>query len=488
MILENPKSELVIGLVAPLGANLDSVVKALEDRFQHFGYSSNSIKLSALIKALQGLQTELRETPHVKRYDSYMDAGNEARRKFGRGDFLALSALYQIAKLRSVPPKPLSCKAHILRSLKHPAEVSTLRKVYGPGFFLLGVHAPPDTRRKYLTKDLNMSEDDANRLIRRDESEKDEFGQRTRDTFELCDAFIALHQQDFKEKLWRIMDLLFGDPFQTPTRDEYAMFLAYAASLRSADLSRQVGAVVMSESEEIISTGANDVPRFGGGLYWPDAVDQRDHKRGFDSNAKYRDEMILKIMKALEIMKNGETQEEALNRGREILQDTGLFDITEFGRAVHAEMEAILSCARVGASPRNGTLFCTTFPCHNCAKHIVACGIRRVVYVEPYPKSQAEQLHNDSIDLSGFCSGTKVVFEPFVGVGPRRFIDLFSMRMSTGHEVVRKSAGTKVDWQREGSNVRVPLAPTSYLEREMLMADDLNKITGGLDGNKKEAR
>ncbi|MDN3612645.1 hypothetical protein QWZ16_23945 [Vibrio ostreicida] len=26
------------------------------------------------------------------------------------------------------------------------------------------------------------------------------------------------------------------------------------------------------------------------------------------------------------------------------------------------------------------------FPCHNCAKHIVASGIKRVVYVEPYPK------------------------------------------------------------------------------------------------------
>ncbi|TMQ08861.1 MAG: hypothetical protein E6J90_35770 [Deltaproteobacteria bacterium] len=35
--------------------------------------------------------------------------------------------------------------------------------------------------------------------------------------------------------------------------------------------------------------------------------------------------------------------------------------------------------------------------CHNCAKHIVASGIRRVVYVEPYVKSQAVQLHGDAI-------------------------------------------------------------------------------------------
>jgi deoxycytidylate deaminase len=73
-------------------------------------------------------------------------------------------------------------------------------------------------------------------------------------------------------------------------------------------------------------------------------------------------------------------------------------DITEFGRPVHAEMEAILSCARIGISPKMGTLYCTTFPCHNCAKHIVAAGIKRVVYVEPYPKSKAEKLHSDSLN------------------------------------------------------------------------------------------
>ena len=63
---------------------------------------------------------------------------------------------------------------------------------------------------------------------------------------------------------------------------------------------------------------------------------------------------------------------------------------------VHAEMEALLSCARSGVSPVGGTLYSTTFPCHNCAKHIVAAGLRRVVYVEPYPKSRAVEFFNRS--------------------------------------------------------------------------------------------
>ncbi|MCZ5321339.1 hypothetical protein O5699_00900 [Escherichia coli] len=60
--------------------------------------------------------------------------------------------------------------------------------------------------------------------------------------------------------------MLFGNPFITPTFDEYAMYMAFSSALRSADLSRQVGAV-LAKNYAIMSTGANDVPKSGGGLY-----------------------------------------------------------------------------------------------------------------------------------------------------------------------------------------------------------------------------
>jgi deoxycytidylate deaminase len=71
-------------------------------------------------------------------------------------------------------------------------------------------------------------------------------------------------------------------------------------------------------------------------------------------------------------------------------------NLTEFGRDVHAEMSAIVSAARRGTSTEGAYLYCTTFPCHNCAKHIIAAGIRQVVYVEPYAKSFAAEFHLDS--------------------------------------------------------------------------------------------
>src|SRR5271157_1609662 len=75
--------------------------------------------------------------------------------------------------------------------------------------------------------------------------------------------------------------------------------------------------------------------------------------------------------------------------------------MSEYGRAVHAEINGLLTCARNGVSPGGTTLFTTAFPCHNCTRHIIAAGVRRVVYFEPYPKSMARKLHNDAIELPG---------------------------------------------------------------------------------------
>jgi deoxycytidylate deaminase len=251
------------------------------------------------------------------------------------------------------------------------------------------------------------------------------------------------------------------------------MFLAFVSSLRSADLSRQVGAVI-ARKEEVLATGTNDCPRAGGGLYWPefntstkridDVKGGRDYTKGFDSNKAEQKKIIDQIVK------------QASNKGidrkviRELLENSRIQDLTEFGRMVHAEMEALLTCARNGVSCRNASLFCTTFPCHNCAKHIIAAGIQRVVYVEPYQKSKAEEFHPDSLYL-GFSSqetteDRRVQFEPFVGLGPRRFVDLFSMQLGAGSTLVRKRNGKVIRWREEAAQLRLQMLPGSYTELE----------------------
>ena len=449
--LSTTDAEVVLGIASPVGTDVNAIDSIIQDRLKTLGYRVNSVRITKLISGLPHLKTKLRSSPPRARLESYMDAGNEARRAAKRGDFLAMCAINQIRSKRPAENPFQSRTAHVIRSLKHPDEVRTLRRVYGSGFFLIGIFGSEQSRLTFLTEDKGIGKQKAEKLIRRDASEENDFGQRTRDTFYLSDFFVYLHADDTRRKkeIWRCLELIFANPFVTMTPDEYAMYLAHAASLRSADLSRQVGAVIMSKDNDIIATGANDVPAAGGGLYWPGADDHRDHKMGYDSNARIRDEIIIDVMKRLHPEASATDEATLLAKGQQRLRGSELLGITEYGRAVHAEMEAILHCSRVGVTPKNGTLYSTTFPCHNCAKHIVGAGLERVVFIEPYPKSRAEELHSDSI-LIGPAKGSpkKVVFEPFFGIGPRRFFDLFSIRLGSGFPLRRAERGTKVEWKK----------------------------------------
>ena len=101
------------------------------------------------------------------------------------------------------------------------------------------------------------------------------------------------------------------------------------------------------------------------------------------------------------------------NQLRRTNASTRIGDLTEYGRVVHAEVEALSACVRIGASPKPGALCTSAFPCHNRTKHIVAIRISRVVYVKPYPKSKAFHLHFDSIAADGVAGHDgKVLFVP----------------------------------------------------------------------------
>lgn len=109
---------------------------------------------------------------------------------------------------------------------------------------------------------------------------------------------------------------------------------------------------------------------------------------------------------------------------KQIVTETKIKSLIEYSRAIHAEMDAIVSLAREASESTKGKiLFATTYPCHNCARHIVAAGISRVVYIEPYEKSLAMKLHDDAI--SDIDEIGKVLFMPFEGVSPNRFEKFF---------------------------------------------------------------
>lgn len=464
-------SELVIGIVNAVGTESKRVLDPLSDRLKGFGYKVHDIRLSSLLSAPENGVDEYGRIRH------YMNKGDELRKVSENNAILAAGASAKIKNIRTGEPQK---SVFIINSLKHPDEVEFLRKVYGDGFYLFGIHADEKRRHDYLVKDKSLTQEQAGELIRIDEDEKIPHGQRTRDTFHLSDFFINLGKNDdqVKNTIQRFLELIFSNPFRNPTFDEFAMFMAFNSSIRSSDLSRQVGAVI-TRNQQIIATGANDIPRYGGGQYWAeidaamgevkDHPDGKDYTREEDSNKAAQNDIINEITRALVDKFVAESNKKT--EIEEVLRQSKIADLTEFGRVVHAEMEAILSCSREGISTLKGTLYCTTFPCHNCAKHIIDAGIIRVVYVEPYPKSRALDLHSESVELKTSLEATptenRVIFEPFTGVGARRFLDLFSMALGGGSKVKRKDKdGNTVTWNKDNAVARTPLLPKSYLQVE----------------------
>ena len=107
-------------------------------------------------------------------------------------------------------------------------------------------------------------------------------------------------------------------------------------------------------------------------------------------------------------------------------------------------------------------------------------GIKKVVYIEPYPKSKAKELHDDAIKLGeeirGCSSSDHVPFVPFVGISPRKYLDIFTVKPIYSREVDRKGGGRAVNWQRKNRTpLRMKMASLSYIERETIAISKLNE-------------
>ncbi|MGH6751509.1 MAG: hypothetical protein ACREDP_05020, partial [Bradyrhizobium sp.] len=307
--------EIVVALVAPIGTDMSALRNTIEAELRRANYQTKIIKVTDLLKEFDG-EFDLQETPEEARYDSYIKAGNKLRERMTRDDAFALLAIAAIAEQRFAltgsTGTPSHRTAYIVSQLKRPDEIRTLRKVYGRAFYQFSAFCPKDVRTRFLSNRIWESHGKekarekyigtASDLIARDEAEdEDDSGQRVRDTFHLADFIVdATSEESLKSSCCRSIELAFGNPFITPTREEQGIFLARAAALRSADLSRQVGAVITDKAGEIISLGCNEVPKAHGGTYWEgDKPDWRDFKVGYDPSAKAKKELFHDTLRRL---------------------------------------------------------------------------------------------------------------------------------------------------------------------------------------------
>ncbi|MCG8988812.1 deaminase [Delftia acidovorans] len=500
-------NEIVIAFAGPIGCGIQSVINKARSSLLELGYERvEVIKLSKFLsKAVEDgrISTLSRENNTSEKFYHYrklQQAGREIRESSHNKQILAEYAVQQIVLNREAHPQsnfedgeqPVPARvAYLIDQVKRPEEVELLRALYRNLFYLAGV-TKPYAQRKKLLEEEGVYETETPLLIDIDRNEEGDGGQRLDKTLHLADFFVRNDANlDHRKSITRFMRLIHGDKSQTPDRLETGMYAAYAAGLRSACLSRQVGAAIANKSGEIIATGCNDVPAPLGGLYSVNSPEDFRcvHKGGECHNDKEK----RKLQHSIGEVVKAEFKKQNINTNLDgwlekfldaIYKETRLGSLIEFSRSVHAEMDAIVSLARSGSVGIAGaTLYTTTFPCHSCARHIVAAGVSEVYYIEPYEKSMAQELHDDAISFEdpkqtereeltpSSSNRQRVKFLHFEGVSPRLFATVFR-----AEERKDKKTGQFIPISTDGPRKILPEYMDNYRDFEDAAVKHLHHI------------
>jgi dCMP deaminase len=138
---------------------------------------------------------------------------------------------------------------------------------------------------------------------------------------------------------------------ERPSIDEYFLEIATVVAKRSTCLRNRVGAVIVRD-KQILSTGYNGAPR------------NMEHC------------LDIGCIRQINNIESGTRHEKC--------------------RAVHAEQNAIIQAALHGAGIEGATLYCTHQPCILCTKMIINSNIKRVVYLNSYPDTDALEFFRDA--------------------------------------------------------------------------------------------
>lgn len=91
--------ELIIGLVAPIGVDLDLVSSVLDQTIREMGYSVERFRLTTLMREVP-TRIAIENSPYIKSYRDRIAYANEVRRLLG-DDALAALAISAIRSFRA---------------------------------------------------------------------------------------------------------------------------------------------------------------------------------------------------------------------------------------------------------------------------------------------------------------------------------------------------------------------------------------------------
>ena len=378
-----------IGLTGSFGSGCTYVAKKI---LEPLGY-----KFASLSRSLrEEFSASVNNEPSDLRR-AFQDFGDKRRKEEG-SDYFAKQVYGEI----EAAVQENGSRKWLVDSIRNPEEVHYLRNKLSPHFFLFGVYATKDHRWERKEPDYGGNKRSFDEDDERDTGRtSDKHGQRVEDCFAEADVVFS-NDKDFRGaggepfdhfagKVKGYVDLV-SKPLsrRQPMQAETLMAAAYTISQQSSCLKRKVGAVIVDSVGTIISSGFNEAPR---------------HSRpcaklfgGCQRTFEWKEVSAHLAADVPALAGDSSAVMACLKRDLKILDRC---------RALHAEENAIVSLARNVGSSHLGecVLYTTTYPCRLCANKIVNLGLKRVVYLEPYPDQEAKAILRDAYVEDEFFEG-----------------------------------------------------------------------------------
>jgi len=421
--MSNDQKNFVIGLTGSLGSGCTTVSKVLE------GKGSTRISLSEPIKERFKELHKGKEPSNDSFGEDWraelQDIGNRGR----RGEFLEGTETGGDHKDYWVNLALQSIEAGdiVIDGIRNTGEIEALRKKF-PDFWLVAVYADFETRWSRIeSRGLYPNRSVFKRDDIRDSYEDDPSGQNVQRCVYEADYVLknvdelnptSARQETLGKKLCEQISVMKGEESRDPTKPEVSMATAVSQSHASRCLKRKVGALIVDDTNGIpLSVGYNDNPvgmescfsRHNTLCYKDMVMDTKLEKMAplFCPECGTKHEAIAKPWKC-----DGEKEDGTAcrcNFKSKFFPSRNM----ELCTAIHAEERAIRSLG--GRNAEGCTLYVNTFPCFQCARYIKDAGITKVVYVEAYPVTEAQE----------FLKNNNIQFEPFEGFKPRKFNQVF---------------------------------------------------------------
>lgn len=305
-------------------------------------------------------------------------------------------------KLQSTLNKPAYI---VLDALRNPFEALFFRERF-PSFYLIAITTENSDRERRLAHQ-GFSSSEIQEYDQKEYPEKNKIlsgydaftSQNIQSCIEKADIHIRNNGQcapqqepnlsELSAQIIRYFTLIIHPGLVTPTSTERCMQIAFSAKLNSGCISRQVGAAITDENNSIKAVGWNDVPAGQTPCLLRRATDltaKQDESAFSDyefNEIEFRKQIDGNYKRFALVDMGGRSSAYCFKDEYNTLKKK---DNQVHTRSLHAEENAFLQLAKYGGDGiKGGNLYTTASPCELCAKKAFQLGIKRIIYVDPYP-------------------------------------------------------------------------------------------------------